>query len=137
MGKQVKGLAIGAAIAAGVGYVAGILTAPKSGKETRKDIEKVASKTKREAEQQLKALHSELGELLDKVSGRTDGLKKEAGHLIDRAQQAKDKAREMLSAIHEGDADDKDLKAAVADVSEALTHLKKYLKSDDETAKKA
>ena len=137
MSKKVKGIAIGAAIAAGVGYLAGILTAPKSGKETRKDIEKVASKAKRDAEQQLKNLHAELSDLLDRVATGKDHLKKDAEHLVDRAQSAKNKAREMLSAIHEGDADDKDLKRAITEVNDALAHLKKYLSADDKTSKKA
>ncbi|MEO7364397.1 MAG: YtxH domain-containing protein [Candidatus Saccharimonadales bacterium] len=36
--KTTKKLAIGAAIAGAAGYLAGVLTAPKSGKATRDDI---------------------------------------------------------------------------------------------------
>lgn len=59
MGKSGK-IAVSAIIAATAGYVAGILTAPKSGKETRKDIQDKALKAKREAEARLKALYSDI-----------------------------------------------------------------------------
>ena len=55
-----KKIAIGTIVAGAVGYVAGILTAPKSGKETRKDIGDAAVKAKNEAERKLKKMHSEL-----------------------------------------------------------------------------
>lgn len=42
--------ALGTAVAAGIGYVAGILTAPKSGKETRQNIQDQAIKAKKESE---------------------------------------------------------------------------------------
>jgi len=44
------------------------------------------------------------------------------------AKVAKEKAREILSAVHEGDADDKDLKKAVDEASKAVAHLRTYLK---------
>lgn len=46
MGKK---LAIGAIVGAAVGVVAGILTAPKSGKETRDDIKEKADDLKLQA----------------------------------------------------------------------------------------
>ncbi len=131
MGKNSKNFAIGAVIAAVVGYVAGILTAPKSGKETRKDIQDKAVKTKAQAEKQLKKLHSELNDLVDKGKEKSIELKstaaKEFEKAMDKAQGAKDKARNILSAVHEGDADDKELQAAIEDVNSAIDNLKKYV----------
>ena len=57
MDKRVKKFAIGTVIAAAAGYVAGLLTAPKSGKETREDIKNTAVKTYKVAEKELKELH--------------------------------------------------------------------------------
>ena len=57
-GGVVKKLAIGAAISAVLGYIAGILTAPKSGKETRDDIKSKAHETYAAAEKELKKLHT-------------------------------------------------------------------------------
>lgn len=135
-----KNLAIGAAVAAAVGYVAGILTAPKSGKETRKDIKDAAVKTKTEAEKNLKKLHSEISDLIEEAQKKAKSLKdkaqKDIHEAIEHAQAAKDKAREVLSVLHEGDTDDKDLQKAVDEVKKAKEHLKKYLSKEHGTANK-
>jgi gas vesicle protein len=127
-----KSVAIGSAVAAGAGYVAGILTAPKSGKQTRKDIKDRADKSRADAEKELKKLHTDLDKVIKdaKSAGGKAGSRaqKEFNDITTRAKDAKEKAREVLSAIHEGDAEDKDLKKAVKDASAALGHLKDYLK---------
>ena len=137
MGKKsshdtAKKIAVGSAIAAGAGYLAGILTAPKSGKETRQDIKDTADRSWSEAEKELKKLHTELNSMLEevkakggKVSGKT---KDELEKLLARTKDTKEKAREMISAIHEGDAEDKDLAKAIKQANEAIDHLKDYLK---------
>lgn len=134
MSKSGNKFAIGTLIAAAVGYVTGILTAPKSGKETRQNIHDAASKAKMEAERNLKKLHSELGQLIDQGKEKAGKLKSKGksdlDHALDSAKVAKEKARELLSALHDGDADDKDLQKAVKDVNKAIDHLKKYLAKD-------
>lgn len=131
MGKTKK-LAVGAAIAGIAGYVAGVLTAPKSGKQTREDLKNTAAQSVSEAEKQLKNLHTELSSSLEEAKGKGEKLsgkaQKELKDLADKAKDTKEKVREVLSAIHEGDANDKDLKRAVADAKHALAHLKDYLK---------
>lgn len=125
---------VGTAIAAGAGYVAGILTAPKSGKQTRKDIQNQAIKAKKESEKRLKELNSELSELIattkTKAKGMQDSAKSELHKVLDTAVGAKERAREILSAVHEGESTDKDLQKAVDDVHNAVDHLKKYLKKN-------
>lgn len=132
MGKTVKKLAIGTLLAAAAGYVAGILTAPKSGKETRKDLKDTALQKKVEIEKQLKRLHTEMNAMLEQAKVQTDDLKGKARDEVNDAagmvKEVKERIRELLSAFHEGDADDKDLHKAVADANDALEHLKKYLK---------
>jgi len=139
MKNGVKRLAIGAAIGAATGYLAGILTAPKSGKETRKDISTQAQKAKTEAEKKLKALHSELSDLLNQAKKNTSKLKqgasKEFANAFTKGQFAKEKARQILSSIHEGDSDDKDLQKAVKDVNQAITHLKTFLSKSESAGK--
>ncbi len=132
MKDSTKKLAIGAVIAGAVGYVAGILTAPKSGKETRQDIKDTAGRVIAEAERRLKQLHTELSALIkdaqvaaEKLSGKARGELEKA---LVVATVAKEKAREMLSAAHEGTAEDKDLQKAVKDATKAVDHLKTYLK---------
>lgn len=132
MGKSLKKFALFAGIAAAVGYLAGILTAPQSGKETREDIKDAAQKGISQAEKQLKKTLAELSDLIEDLKKQGEKLgdraRKEMDELVEKGKMARDKAREVLSAIHEGDADDEDLKDAVNQATEALDHLKAYLR---------
>ncbi len=127
-----KQVAIGSALAALAGYVAGLLTAPKSGKATREDIKTAAARTRVEAEKELKRLHSELDKALAEAKKRSGDLSakasKQLAELIDNAKDTKEKVREVLSALHEGDAEDQDLKRAIKNANDALEHLRDYLK---------
>jgi gas vesicle protein len=112
---------VGAAAAAAAGYIAGILTAPKSGKETRQDIKDAARK-----------IVTELGDLIDKakkeLSDLTGKAKEELSSAVDKASSAKEKAQSVLSAVKAGKAEDKDLQKAVEDATKAVNHLKSFLK---------
>jgi gas vesicle protein len=125
-------VAVGAALAAAAGYLTGILTAPKSGKETRDEIKNSAIRKKTEAEKELKKLHTELTDLIGDVKdkGMTMSAKtsKELEAFVDKAVVAKEKARELLSALHEGDAEDKELQQAIAEANKAIDHLRKFVK---------
>jgi gas vesicle protein len=131
MDKRTKRIAIGTVVAAAAGYVAGILTAPKSGKETREDIKEATSNAVAEAEKQLKKAHTELNTLLNEAKAEGAKLKGEALKDFElaasTAKTVKEKTREVLSAIHEGDANDKDLQKAINEANKAVTHLKKYI----------
>lgn len=132
MNKAFKSLAIGTMIAGAAGYVAGILTAPKSGRATRNDLKDAADKTVSETEKHLKTLHTELNELLDESKIRSSDLKgktkTELDELTVMATDAKQKAREILSALHEGETDNKELKKAMDEAHKAAKHLKAFLK---------
>jgi gas vesicle protein len=132
MGTRNKAVAIGAVVAAGVGYAIGILTAPKSGKETRKDISKGASKARIQGERQLKKLHSEISDVIkdgEAFSKKTKTkAKKEVDEAVAKAKKAQKKAKELLSALHDGDADDPNLQAFIEEVKHAKKNLVKYLK---------
>lgn len=132
MNRNNKGrnLAIGGAVVAGVSYLAGILTAPKSGRETRKDINRAAHKAMTEAERKLKLAHSELNVVLEKVEaeiqkGKTK-VNEDLQKAIKQAKEAKGKARVIISALHEGEAADHDLDVAVKEVRAAIKHLKTF-----------
>jgi gas vesicle protein len=130
--NTVKKVAIGGAIAGLLGYLAGLLTAPKSGKDTRQDIKDNANKGLAEAEKELKKLHTQLDVAITQAKEQKGKLgaraQKELNELIDKAKDSKEKAREVLSAVHEGEAEDKDLAKAVKQANNALANLKKYLK---------
>lgn len=131
MADKGKKIAIGAAVAGVVGYLAGILTAPKSGKETREDIHTAALKTKREAEKRLKKLHSDIEDLIDQGKKQAEKMNAKTHEDWDKAVvvalKAKEMVREVLSALHEGGADDKDLNKAIKEATDAVDHLKSYL----------
>ena len=130
--NTIKRLAIGGTIAAIAGYIAGILTAPKSGKKTRGDIKKATNEGMAQAEKDLKRLHTELGKVIDEAKINGDRLsakaKNDLSDLIEKAKDTKEKAREVISAVHEGDAEDIDLKKAVKEANVALDHLREFLK---------
>ncbi|MFZ1249305.1 MAG: YtxH domain-containing protein [Candidatus Saccharimonadales bacterium] len=125
-------LALGAVLTAIAGYVAGLLTAPKSGKETREDIKVKANETYTAAEKELKKLHTELGDVLtdagDKLAELRGKGQKSLDEAVSKGKTAKEKAREMLSSLHDGGADDKDLKKAIAEATKAVENLRNYLK---------
>lgn len=130
--QTVKKLAIGGAIAGVAGYMAGVLTAPKSGKQTRRDIRDAADKGVAGAEKELKKLQAELDKVMSQAktqSGKAgDKAKQEGKQLLDKAKIAKDKTGSVLSAVQKGDAEDKDLKQAIDDAKTSISHLKNYLK---------
>jgi len=130
--QNLKRIAIGSTVAAAAGYVAGVLTAPKSGKQTRNDIKNAAERSRVEAEKDLKQLHTELDKVIKDAKTGSDKLsakaQKELAELVEKAKDTKEKTREVISAIHEGDAEDKDLARAVKNANLALKHLRSYLK---------
>lgn len=130
--QTMKKVALGSTLAAAAGYVAGILTAPKSGKQTRKDIKKAADKGLAAGEQELKKLHTDLdGVIKDaKATGTKAGAKgkQELDELVAKAKKAKEKTRRVISDLREGSASDEDLAKAVKQAKHSLANLKTYLK---------
>lgn len=132
MKDSTKRFAVSAAIAAAAGYVTGILTAPKSGRETRGDIKDATVHGIHEAERQLKKLHTELNDVIAQARDRSDKLSGKAKEELDvatnAAKQVKEKVREILSAVHDGRAEDKELQKAIKDAKKAADHLRAYVK---------
>jgi gas vesicle protein len=124
-------LAIGTAVAAAAGYVVGILTAPKAGKETRQDLKDGAAKGKAKVEEQLQRAQDELKSLYDSALEQRSKLgskaKGELQDLLDKADDARHKAGEMLTAVRKGEADDVELQRTLNDAKRAIKHLRKYL----------
>jgi gas vesicle protein len=119
-------------IGAAAGYVAGILTAPKSGKETRADIKNTADKYIADAQVKLQSLREDLSSLIEDATERaktySDKGKKEVAALVDKAKSAQVKAKSVLGAVKNGEAEDKDLQKALDDANNAKEHLAEYLK---------
>lgn len=129
---EAKKIAIGSAIAAVVGFLAGILTAPQSGKETRDDIKDTAHKGVDEAEKDFRKLQEEADSVIKQARANRAKLSKSAqeelNELIDRAKDSKSKASNVFDAVRNGEAEDRDLDRAIKSASRSLELLKKYLK---------
>lgn len=126
-------LAIGALLAGAVGYVTGILTAPKSGKETREDIADKAEDLKETAEEQLEHAHGELDDLLKAAKTKSLALgskaRTEFNEAVVAAKDAKNKLGHLLKAVRSGEADDPQLNKALKQARSAARNLSKYFKS--------
>lgn len=134
MSKKGAGVAGAVVVGAVAGYVAGILTAPKSGKETRADLQKAGAQLKKNLEVKLQVVKEELSKLIDeanvKVQQLSDRGKKELDALLVKAKAAQAKSKEVLSAVKSGEASDKDLQKALDQAKQAKSHLASYLKSE-------
>ena len=130
--ETLKRAAITGTVAAAAGYIAGVLTAPKSGKQTRDDLKNKAGDGRAEAEKDLKRLQEELDKVIKDAKAGSGKLgkkaQKELAELVDKAKDNKQKASEVLSAIREGDAEDRDLQRAIKNANTAVKHLRAYLK---------
>jgi gas vesicle protein len=129
-GGFVKGTILGAV----VGAVAGLLLAPKSGKETREDIKRKAQGTYQDVNDQLRRLSEE-------VSGRVDSLKEaakdlqgeakeESQELVRRAEVLKQDLRVSASNLAKTgaqtkDAAMKDVKLLLAEGSDVMKELER------------
>jgi len=124
MAKRRFGLGI--IIGAIAGVVVGLLTAPKSGKETRDDIKNKAMDVKGVAERRLKDAHKELCELSDEAKKKTVKLQgkasKELEELISKADALKDKIKIAITSIKSGDDDNDD--ATIDQLLKDLNSLK-------------
>jgi gas vesicle protein len=131
--ETVKKVAIGSAIAGAVGYLAGILSAPKSGKQTRQDIADKAGEVKTSAEDELQDLNEELKDLIKDAKGKTISLgsaaRAEYNETLIKAKDAQNKAGEVLRAVKNGEAANPELDKAVRQAKQAAKNLGKYLKS--------
>ncbi|MDQ5969707.1 MAG: hypothetical protein QG593_224 [Patescibacteria group bacterium] len=136
MAKRRFGLGI--IIGAIAGVVAGLLTAPKSGKETREDIKNKAMDVKGVAERKLKDAHKELCELSDEAKKKTIKLQgkaaKELEELISKADTLKDKIKIAITSIKSGDDDNDD--ATIDQLLKDLNSLKEKIVEKTKDLKK-
>ncbi len=89
--------ALGALIGGAIGAVAGLLTAPKSGKETRDELKAKAAKVKTEAELKADKVKAEAQAKIDeankKAHDKLDEAKAKKEELQTRSQNAIDGAK--------------------------------------------
>lgn len=126
-------IAIGSTIAGLAGYLAGVLTAPKSGQQTRHDIARKAGDIKEGSEDQLADLNDELKKLIKDTKVKTVALsstaRAEFNEAVVRAKDAQNKTAQVLKAAKAGEASDPDLNKAVKQARQAVKNLGKFFKS--------
>ncbi len=126
-----KKMAAGAAVAAAVGYVAGLLSAPKSGREMRKEIKSMVPDDAHDLKEKIKLLYDELVELLSISKQESMDLSPRNQEKLALASKKAIIAKEKLAAIianlkHDSHSD-KDLKSAIRDAERAVYHFKEFL----------
>jgi gas vesicle protein len=128
-----KKIAVGALIAGAAGYVAGILTAPKSGKETRQDIKDKAVEVKDQAVEELKKAQAELNKMLHMAKDKGQAMSASArggfNEAVIRAKDARNKSATVLKAVKAGKSDERELELALKNLRQAMKNLGKYLKN--------
>lgn len=105
-----KGSSVGAfLLGAAVGAVAGLLFAPRSGEETRREIEEGADRIRQDAERKLSDLRQEVEQAYDRVRtemeeglaaarSEVEGRRRQAGEAVRAGREAAREAREDLEA---------------------------------------
>ena len=130
MNKESKNVAAGITIGAVLGFVAGLLLAPKSGKQTRQDITDHMKKIADQAEARLHAIQTELSERVDQAEEQVKKLGKkissEAKESLAQAKKSREQAQQALVAFKNGQSSNEDLDMAVKNAHAALAGLKSY-----------
>lgn len=79
--------ALGAIVGAGIGLVAGILTAPKSGKETRAEIKAKATNVKMKASAKVTDVKSKATDVKEDVEAKAKDLKSRTERAVEGAKK--------------------------------------------------
>jgi gas vesicle protein len=128
---SIKKVAAFAALAGAIGYLAGVMTAPRSGGKTRKIWRQKGSQELDSAEENLKHLYAELSELITAAADEAKTLDgrnlKRFKEALTAAKNSKLKLGRVLEAVKEGASDDKDLDKAVREADKAIKHAKTFL----------
>lgn len=126
-------IAVGALVAGVGGYLTGLLTAPKSGEETRAQIADKAQDAKTDATVALEKAQDELTETLKSAQEKTVALSAQArdefNEAVIRAKDAQNKTKLVLKALKNGEAEDPELNKAAKQVKQAQKNLSKFLKN--------
>jgi len=131
--KTGRKVAVGALIAGVSGYLAGLLTAPQSGKETRDDLRDKADDIKDDASLELNIVADRLNDTVKEAQSKTLALgaqaREEFNEAMIRAKDAQNKTKAVIKAVKAGGAEDPELNKAIKQAKQATKNLGKFLKS--------
>jgi gas vesicle protein len=131
--KSGRKMALTAVVGGLAGYVTGVLTAPKSGKQTRNEIVDKAEAAKDGAEFKLQEAIDELNSTINNTKSKSLALgakaRSEYDESVVKGKDALNKASQVLKAMKAGEASHPDLNKAVKQARLATKNLGKYLRS--------
>jgi gas vesicle protein len=129
--KSTKKMGLGILIGAVAGVVTGLLTAPKSGKETRADIKNKAKDVRGSAERKLKDAYKDVSKVSDDLKAKTKNLTGKAKTDMTvysvKADELKAKLKAAITSVKNGDNDDDD--ATIDTLLKDLSALKDKIKT--------
>ncbi|MHB1864594.1 MAG: hypothetical protein ACYCPS_00290 [Candidatus Saccharimonadales bacterium] len=126
--SKIKKLITGGFGLIALGYALGILTAPKSGKQTRKTLKNTNKNALPDIERDLKTIYSQTKTTLDKLATNNPELADRYKAAKRAADSSQEKIKQLLSAINGQDNVDEDLAKVLSDAKQVLADLNKYLK---------
>ncbi len=108
MSKEVKKVGLALLVGVAAGYALGILTAPKSGKETRNDIKETGSKAYKAAEIKLKGSYEDLSAVIARATEQTKKFslksREQLDSLLASAHDAQGRVMQLIASVRSGDA---------------------------------
>lgn len=131
MNKDTKNLGIALIAGLAAGYALGILTAPKSGKETRGDLKEAGSKAYKAAEVRLKGSYEDLSDVIAKAGKQTKKLstkgREELDVLLAAAHDAQGRVKQLIASVRRGDATPEQLEDVVVAAQVAKDELSDFI----------
>jgi len=128
--KRIKKVIFFSTLMTGLGYIAGVLTSPKSGNELRKDIKQQTNDKIVKVEERIVIVETELNELIQslKESANDKNVKEKLDKSLDIANRTKAKVTSLHNAIKDGTlTSDSDIDKAIKEVEKAAEHIKHFL----------
>jgi gas vesicle protein len=102
-GNGMKNFAVGAGIGLGLGVIAGILLAPKSGKETLNDFSNGARRIAETAKKDMNNVEKQIMDKVDSISGAISKMERNTKDGMARGiRKASDVAEETVDAAKAG-----------------------------------
>ena len=111
-----------------LGYAAGLLTAPSSGKQTREKLKQAASHSTSEVEQELKKLYKETSDAIKEFSKDNPKVTDKLKQAKKTAELSQAKLKQLISAVKGRDNIDDDLSEAIGEAKKAVNDLLKFVK---------
>jgi gas vesicle protein len=130
--KETKSVTLAALTGVGIGLAAGVLLAPKSGKETRQDLKDAGENLIEDFEKKYSEVQASLAETIEQALGHATSLSGTAqeafNDLIDQAKQAEFKVKDAYREMKHSGSNNKNLSCALEDAEKAKDCLAKFLK---------